>query len=122
MARKLTQEDLVKFHSRLLHLRRELSGDIGTLEDDAFASAGHRPAGDNAADVGSDSFSQEFNLQLLARDEATLGEVDAALERIEGKCFGRCQSCEAWIPKARLNAVPHAKLCVSCQRDVEMAG
>jgi len=121
MARKLTQEDLVKFHSRLLHLRRELSGDIGTLEDDAFAVAGHRPAGDNAADVGSDSFSQEFNLRLLARDEATLGEIDAALKRIEGKRFGRCESCEAWIPKARLNAVPHAKMCVNCQRDVEKA-
>ena len=119
MARKLTKEDLEKFHALLLSARRALSGDIGKLEDDAFASDGHRLAGDNAADVGSDSFAQDFSLQLLARDEETLGEVHDALARIEKGTFGRCLSCETWIPKTRLNAVPHAKMCIDCQREAE---
>ena len=119
MARKLSQKDLDNYRELLTRVRRELSGDIGKLEDDAFAAEGHRLSGDNAADVGSDSFSQEFSLQLLARDEATLGEVQDALGRLDKGTFGRCESCEAWIPKMRLNAVPHARLCITCQREAE---
>ena len=121
MARKLSSEDLERFETLLLRVRRELTGDIDHLEDDAFSSEGHRPAGDNAADVGSDSFSREFSLQLLARDEETLGAVDEALSRIRTGCYGRCEECTVWIPKTRLRAVPHAKMCVSCQRDAERA-
>jgi RNA polymerase-binding transcription factor DksA len=122
MARKLTQEDLERYRSTLLLLRRELAGDIGELESDAFSNDGARPSVDNPADNGSDSFSQEFSLELLQRDEAAFEEIEAALARIEQGGFGRCERCEAWIPKARLNAVPYARNCVDCQRALEEAG
>ena len=121
-ARKPSASDIKQFRELLLHIRRELAGDIGELENDAFSFDGERPSSDNPADVGSDSFAQEFSLELLARDEATLTEVQEAIERIENGSFGRCEGCEQWIPKPRLQAVPHARYCVNCQRALEQAG
>ncbi len=72
-----------------------------------------------AGDVGSDSFAQEFSLELLERDENTLAEIMEALERIKGGNFGRCESCQKWIRKERLRAVPHARNCIDCQRTME---
>ncbi len=119
MSKKLSARDLEFYRGLLIQLRKELSNDIDDLEADAFATDGDRLSVDNPADIGSESFSQEFSLELLQRDEATLSEIDEALDRVENGTFGLCEGCEEPIPKARLNAVPHARNCVDCQRKAE---
>jgi len=121
MGRKPSKQDLERFRAVLEHLRREIAGDIDELANDALSGDGDRLSVDNPADTGSDSFAQEFSLELLQRDESTLGEITDALERIEGGTFGRCEGCEGWIPKSRLNAMPYARNCVRCQREAEQA-
>jgi RNA polymerase-binding transcription factor DksA len=120
MPKKLSAKELETFRQVLLLLKAEISGDIDTLETDALASDGSRASVDNPADVGSDSFAQEFSLGLLARDEATLGEVIEALGRLEKGEFGRCEVCGNLIQKGRLQAVPYARNCVRCQRELEL--
>jgi len=121
-SKKLNAKELETYKAILLQLQREISGDIHSLEDDAFSTDGDRLSVDNPADIGSESYSQEFSLELLQRDEATLGEIQEALQRVEAGTFGRCETCDEVIPKVRLNAVPHARLCVECQRKVERRG
>ena len=41
--------------------------------------------------------------------------IDMALRTIETKMYGACESCGHPIPKARLRALPYARLCVSCK-------
>jgi len=119
MSKKLNTKDLDAYRVLLTQLRREVSGDISDLEADAFSTDGDRLSVDNPADIGSESFAQEFSLELLQRDEATLQEIDEALDRVKAGTFGLCEGCEEPIPKARLNAVPHARFCVACQRKSE---
>jgi DnaK suppressor protein len=119
MSKKLNKGDLESYRTLLTQLRREVSGDINDLEADAFSTDGDRLSVDNPADIGSESFAQEFSLELLQRDEATLAEIDEALERVKAGTFGLCEGCEEAIPKVRLNAVPHARFCVECQRKSE---
>jgi DnaK suppressor protein len=119
MSKKLNPRDLESYRLLLSQLRREVSGDISDLEADAFSTDGDRLSVDNPADIGSESFAQEFSLELLQRDEATLAEIDEALDRVKAGTFGLCEGCEEPIPKARLNAVPHARFCVDCQRKTE---
>lgn len=118
-ARKPTAKDLETFRGILERMRAALSGDINKLEADAFSVDGRRPAQDSLADSGSDSFAQEFSLELLQHDEESLGRVTEALERIEGGSFGRCEGCESWIARERLKAMPHASHCIECQRALE---
>lgn len=119
MSKKLNARELESYRLLLTHVRRELSGDISDLEADAFSTDGDRLSVDNPADIGSESFAQEFSLELLQRDEVTLTEIDEALGRVEAGTFGLCEGCEEPIPKARLNTVPHARFCVECQRKTE---
>lgn len=119
MSKKLNSRDLESYKLLLTQLRREMSGDISDLEADAFSTDGDRLSVDNPADIGSESFAQEFSLELLQRDEATLVEIDEALERVKSGTFGMCEGCDEPIPKVRLNAMPHARFCVECQRKTE---
>ena len=48
-------------------------------------------------------------------ETAALGDIEAALERIQAGTYGQCTDCGVTIPAARLNAYPTAKRCVDCQ-------
>lgn len=51
---------------------------------------------------------------------ATLGrEIRAALKRIDQGAYGICLNCEAEITARRLEALPWAAYCVSCQEAAE---
>ncbi|MEM7309270.1 MAG: TraR/DksA C4-type zinc finger protein [Planctomycetota bacterium] len=121
-ARKLTAADLEEYRKLLLHLRREVSGDINQLEQDAFSGDGEKVSTDNPADQGSDRFAQEFSLELLQRDGETLEQIEEALGRIEKGTFGICGKCGERIKKARLQALPFARYCIECQRQAELEG
>jgi RNA polymerase-binding transcription factor DksA len=55
-------------------------------------------------------------LGLLENEQQALGEVAAALGRIERGTFGRCEGCGEAIPGGRLRALPYARYCVGCAR------
>jgi RNA polymerase-binding transcription factor DksA len=52
---------------------------------------------------------------LHANAQAALVDIEAALARLESGTYGRCASCGEQIPPARLEAIPAAKVCVSCK-------
>ena len=45
--------------------------------------------------------------------QVTLGEIDAALARIQAGTYGRCTGCQADIPEERLELRPFAGTCVA---------
>jgi RNA polymerase-binding protein DksA len=66
-------------------------------------------------EFGTDAMEREKNFLLAAREVRFLGDLDEALRRIEKGIFGWCKDCGKLIEKKRLEAVPHATLCVSCK-------
>lgn len=120
----MTKADLERYRSMLLNLRQRLTGDVSHLVDEALHGRGAKdaalstPAAD-LADQGSDSYEHEFTLSLLQNQEQTLEEIDDALERIQQGAFGRCEECSGPISKARLQALPYTRHCVSCARKLQ---
>lgn len=51
-----------------------------------------------------------------------LASIERALERMRRGEFGSCEDCGSIIPMARLNALPYANRCLSCQREAERRG
>ena len=45
-----------------------------------------------------------------------LAELDAALARVDAGTYGACEACGSAIGEARLDAVPAARLCITCAR------
>jgi DnaK suppressor protein len=48
-------------------------------------------------------------------------ELAEALERVRDGTYGTCRACGCRIPRRRLEAMPTATLCVSCQEQREAA-
>jgi DnaK suppressor protein len=71
------------------------------------------------ADKASNSYTKEFLFSLSNSERDTLQLVDEALTRIEGESFGVCVVCEDEMDRKRLEAVPWAKRCISCQEKQE---
>ena len=118
-------DDLEQFKKLLLRKRALLTGNVSALESQALKRSRQDASGDlsnmpiHMADIGSDNFEQEFTLGLIENEEEMLRAIDEALERIDEGSFGKCESCEKPISKERLKAIPHASLCIECQRQQE---
>ncbi|WP_369077453.1 TraR/DksA family transcriptional regulator [Actinoplanes nipponensis] len=67
------------------------------------------------ADTG-DTGEAHNRAALLAVTRRSLEQITGALLRIAEGRYGRCETCGAPIPAARLEALPHARFCVPCQQ------
>jgi len=47
-----------------------------------------------------------------------LREVEAAIGRVRSGDYGACEGCETRISDRRLNAIPWARYCLTCQENV----
>ena len=119
-ATKLGKSELEHFRTLLLEKRRELLGDVGSMESEAFKHAGGNTSSPmHMADVGTDNFEQEFTLNLLESDRKLLREISEALARIDGGTYGICEGTGQPIAKARLEATPWTKYCIEYARMLE---
>lgn len=71
------------------------------------------------ADKASNAYTKEFLYSLSNTDREVLQKVDDALVRITRGSFGICVECGDSLNKKRLEAVPWASHCLSCQEKVE---
>ena len=116
----LKKSESKEFKHMLLSLRARLRGDVSALADAALRKTRSEASGDlssmpiHMADMGTDAFEQEFTLSLMEHDGSALEQIEAALVRIEDGHYGVCLECEAKIPKARLQVLPHTPHCVKC--------
>jgi len=74
----------------------------------------------DVADKAANSYTKEFLFSLSNTERDMLQLVDEALVRITTtKNFGVCVTCDGELEKKRLDAVPWAKHCLSCQEKQE---
>lgn len=115
----LTAEELRAFGSMLADQERRLSGEVARLEAEAL-----RPAADgdpdempaHEADRQTRAGEDAVALTLLGSEEQVLAETRAALDRVRAGTYGTCERCGHAIGRARLEAVPHARRCIRCER------
>jgi DnaK suppressor protein len=69
---------------------------------------------DDSYGLASRTLLEDMTVDTLEREHRLLGEVEAALARIEDGEFGICQGCGEHIPQRRLEALPWARFCVRC--------
>jgi DnaK suppressor protein len=126
----LKKSELTEFKSELLSLQARIRGDVQQLTREALDrndGGGESKSPTHIAELGTQTFEQDFSLRVAESDQDVLAEIDAALKRIAAGTFGACVACleegktpaKALIPKARLKAIPYAKNCVECERKRE---
>ena len=70
---------------------------------------------EESGEGGTMAVDRERDLALSAQARAAVEEIDHALARIAKGTYGQCERCGQQIPKARLRALPFARLCVACK-------
>lgn len=66
-------------------------------------------------DLAVNNYSKNVMLSVSENESRQLVLINQALETIEDDEYGLCQNCEEEIIAKRLNAVPWAKYCLTCQ-------
>ena len=72
-------------------------------------------------DEAAESTELEKRLALQQRITEQLAEVDHALEKMANGTYGKCDRCGKPIHPDRLEALPHASMCLKCKAEVKDA-
>lgn len=104
--------ELQHYKRRLLERQRELL--FNESDESPVPSAG----GSNGDIVDQATADYEAELQIRLRQSERLlsRSIDDALARVAKHTYGICERCRQPISKARLEAVPWARLCLDCQQ------
>jgi DnaK suppressor protein len=128
----MKKAELAEFKLLLESLQARLRGDVNQLTNEALGAGRHDGGSESKspthmAELGSDTFEQDFALSLVVNEQETLVEITSALKKILNGTFGLCEGCvkegkpsaQSSIPKERLRAIPYARNCVECARKHE---
>ena len=114
----MDQKRLKSFRERLLLKKQEILEAYN--KNKSYGKEADGEATQDIADKAANSYTKEFLFSLSnTRARACCSMVDEALVRIEKRRFGVCASCEEEMNAKRLEAVPWARLCLSCQEKQE---
>ncbi|HEX9934828.1 MAG TPA: TraR/DksA C4-type zinc finger protein [bacterium] len=121
----MDEKKLQFFKQLLLAKRKELMVQMNLIKESEMQNTMKESAGDHSAysfhmaDQGTDTMEREKSFFYAQRDGRLLYHIDMALERIENGTYGLCQTCNNPINRERLEAVPHARLCIACKSQEE---
>ncbi len=104
---------------RLEQERASLRRDIAALAADNQAPQDDAGIGNHMADDATEVFARERDLALRSNAQDMLAQVDAAIEQIDAGRYGICARCDQKIAPDRLEALPYAIYCITCQSQVE---
>jgi len=122
---RVTEKDLKDLEARLLAERARLMKEMGHLESTVLKVNPRDSAGDlsgysfHMADAGTDAYEREKAFQFASAEGRLLLDLDEALRRLYRGEYGTCESCGNAIAKARLEAMPTARLCRDCKEKEE---
>lgn len=114
-----------RLKKQLDQLRTNLTEGLQHLSENNLKRSQRDSSGDlsgysyHMADVGTDSFGREMELNIASSENERIRMIDEALERIEESTYGQCVSCDGQINIERLRAIPYARLCIECARESE---
>jgi len=108
-----------ELRARLVQERQSLLDDISTLAVENQAQQDDYGVGNHLADDASEVVTRDVNLALRSNSQDLLAQVEAALQRIDDGTYGVCARCGQPINPERLEALPYATYCITCQSMIE---
>jgi DnaK suppressor protein len=121
----ISPRDLEMFRDAILAKRREIVGDMSSMEREALRSSSGTNLSNlplHMADMGTDNYEQEFTLGLMEKDRKLLRDLNDALAKIQNGTYGICEGTGKPIGRPRLEAQPWARYSIEYARKIERHG
>jgi RNA polymerase-binding protein DksA len=112
--RTMLLEERGRVEEALKRLHDEHSG---TIDEETEEISG--TTDNHLGDTATATLNREIDYTLEENSEQVLGEIDAALKRLDEGTYGTCVRCGNPIGEERLEARPWALLCIDDQRKQE---
>jgi DnaK suppressor protein len=112
----VTKAQIRRFRTLLEAKAEELRTSLGSLKAAKALDRGEDLA--DLDDLPVQSHEEWIFLNRNNIDVMLLREIEGALVRIEEKDYGTCPECDEAISIKRLQAVPWAHYCVTCQEEL----
>lgn len=106
----LPLEALRARRSRVVGLRSDLEAELEAIGE----STASVPDDEHDPEGSTVGYERARVSALLARAQEEIEDLGAALQRVAGQTYGRCDLCGAPIGRERLAALPTATTCVAC--------
>jgi RNA polymerase-binding transcription factor DksA len=124
----LTTDELKSIETLLLEERARVQKELGFYSESFNASLQQSDGGSSSysfhmADQGTDAMEREKQFLFASSEGRYLWHVNQALQRLykDPEQFGKCHQCGNELPFERLEALPHARLCIACKAKEEDA-
>ncbi|UCC83846.1 MAG: TraR/DksA C4-type zinc finger protein [Gemmatimonadota bacterium] len=125
----LSKKDRAHFEERLLDEREKIVKQLAQF-DESFSDTLQGSDGDlsaysfHMADQGTDAMEREKAFLFASKEGRLLYHIDEALRRLykSPDSYGICQECGNEVGYERLDALPHARLCIKCKEREEDGG
>ena len=125
-SKPMNKKSLAHFEKRLLEERKRVLKELGNYSE-TFGATPQSADGDlssysfHMADQGTDAMEREKAFLFASQEGRFLWHIDEALRRLyrSPETFGKCHSCGQDIDYDRLDALPHARLCITCKQREE---
>ena len=122
----MNKKQRTHLEERLIEERDRVMKELGHYGE-SFSSTLQASDGDlssysfHMADQGTDAMEREKQFLMASKEGRYLWHVNQALRRLyaDPNTFGKCQTCKRNINLERLDALPHARLCITCKEQEE---
>lgn len=101
--------ELAEIQESIARIERDITALTQDVEDEGGIPTTH------PADEGTDVFDIERYQSVRDDLEARVEQIRIAQQRMADGTYGICANCGREIPIERLEALPHATLCITCQ-------
>ena len=122
---KYGQKDIKLFKDLLIKAKVTMLNGMNYLTNENLKKSQREASGDlsgytyHMADMASDVYERDFQLQLASGERELLFKMDEALRRLKDGKYGSCLECGKKISKTRLKAIPQTAYCKNCQEKEE---
>jgi RNA polymerase-binding protein DksA len=108
---KRLQEERERVMKELGYYGEQFKGTLQSSDGDLSAYSFHM------ADQGTDAMEREKQFLFASKEGRYLWHVNEALRRLykDPDQFGKCHECGDDVGFDRLDALPHARLCIKCK-------
>ena len=95
--------------------RKQLTDGVNEMMRDVRERSGNDRDVIDTQDGADFDIQADLDLALIQMKAETLARIDAALRRLEAGAYGDCVECGLAIASERLNALPFAVRCTTCE-------
>lgn len=123
----MNRNKLNHFREKLLKERNSISKFLNQMEENEVFNSKVEISSElselsvydnHPSDTATELFDAERGIALKEHEISIIKKIDDSLRNIEKGNYGKCSMCGAEISEERLEFIPYAEFCVSCQDKV----